>query len=89
MAGSILNRTGQYEMAQYASQTSWSGRWRGYSTLENEDTPTCRAIASDIRDLASRAAAAMDGMDDELASPPSVYPGISEEVFARLVQELW
>jgi tetratricopeptide repeat protein len=88
-SGSILDRTGQYEIGRFNGESSWSGRWQGYSTLKNEDTAACRTIASDMSSLAARVASAMDGVDTELASPPSVYPGIREEVFAKLAQELW
>jgi tetratricopeptide repeat protein len=88
-SGRILDRSGGFEIGRYTSETNWTGRMTSLTTLANEETPTCRAIASDIRSLAPRVAGAMDGADTELASPPSVYPGIREEVFARLAAELW
>jgi hypothetical protein len=88
-SGRILMRDGGSEIAQYTSETVWRGHFEGDTTHRNEEAPTCRAIASDIRELSSRVAAAMDGVDRELASPPSVYQSIREEVFARLASELW
>ena len=88
--GQSSDRSAQsgYEIRQYTSETAWRGHFEG-GTHRNEETPTCRAIANDIRDLSSRVAAAMDGVDRELASPPPVNQSIREEVFARLASELW
>jgi tetratricopeptide (TPR) repeat protein len=82
-------RQGGYDIGQYISETAWRGRFEAATIQRNEETPTCRALAGEIRALSSRLAAAMDGVDRELASAPPVNPSVMEEVFARLASELW
>lgn len=77
------------DLVWYQSQSAWSEQWRTVVTSRNEDMPACRALASDIDELVDSIAGALDGADDELARPPSVYPGVRERVFARLASELW
>jgi tetratricopeptide (TPR) repeat protein len=82
------SRQSGYGIRQYTSETAWRGHFEG-GTHGNEETPTCRTLANDIRDLSARVATAMDGVDRELASGPPVNPSVREEVFARLASELW
>jgi hypothetical protein len=78
-----------YATGRYTSEAAWRSRFERETAHANDETPDCRAIAGQIRDLSSRLAAAMDGVDRELASPPPVNPTVREEVFARLASELW
>jgi Tetratricopeptide repeat len=77
------------DAGHYRSESRWNEYWDGVTVLRNEDTPECRVIYSDLESLAAHVLGAMAGADNELASPPSVYPGIREEVFGRLADELW
>jgi tetratricopeptide (TPR) repeat protein len=86
--GAVKTRSGRI-VGYFNSQSSWEERFSGISVRSNMDTPECRLLESDIRNLAARLAAAMKGVDTELAMPPSVYPGIREEVFRQLAAELW
>jgi tetratricopeptide (TPR) repeat protein len=81
-------RPGAFEVGRYLSEADWSRRMRGDSTID-DDAPACRAVAGEMKALAPRIASALDGVDAELASPPPVSRPIREEVFAKLVQELW
>jgi len=73
----------------YQSQSAWTEPLRRVVRSRNEDLPECRALASDIDALIDGVAGALNGADEELSRPPSVYPGIRERVFARLADELW
>lgn len=59
------------------------------TSYSNEDMPECLNIKSDIARLSAEMRRALDGVDKELGMPPAVYPGIREEVFAKLMRELW
>ena len=82
-------RPGAFEVGRYNSEADWTRRMRGDAANAQDDTPVCRAIGVEMRALAPRLASGLQGADAELASPPSVSRPIREEVFARLVQELW
>jgi hypothetical protein len=88
VSGSHNPNTGR-EGPRRWSETSWVERWRTVDTTRNEETPQCRALASDIAAYSSAVSGVLAGFESVLASPPSVYPGIREEVFYRLVGELW
>jgi tetratricopeptide (TPR) repeat protein len=88
-AGGIRTRDGRYEIGRYTSEAAWRGRFAGATLERNDETPACRALASEVRALSSRMAAAMDGVDAALASPPPVDEALREEVFARLASEVW
>ena len=82
-------RPGAFEVGRYNSEADWTRRMKGDAANAQDDTPACRAIGGEMRALAPRLASGLEGADAELASPPSVSRPIREEVFARLVQELW
>jgi len=82
-------RPGAFEVGRYNSEADWTRRMKGDAANAQDDTPACRAIGGEMRALAPRLASGLQGADAELASPPSVSRPIREEVFARLVQELW
>jgi tetratricopeptide (TPR) repeat protein len=82
-------RPGRYEVKEYTSETAWGRRFVGDAVQGSVDTPTCRTLAADIRALSAKVAAAMDGVDGRLASPPPVNPTTTEVVFAQLASELW
>ena len=81
-------RPGAFEVGRYHSEADWTRRMKGDSVID-DDAPACRAIAGEMRSVAPRIASALEGADAELASPPAVSRPIREEVFAKLVQELW
>jgi tetratricopeptide (TPR) repeat protein len=89
LEASCRYRPGAFEVGRYNSEADWIRRMRGDAASENDATPDCRAIAGEMRALGPRIAAAMDGADAQLASPPPVSRPIREEVFGKLVQELW
>ena len=82
-------KTTTQETLSYQSQAAWTEPMRTVVRSRNEDLPECRAMASDIDVLIDGVAGALNGADEELSRPPSVYPGIRERVFARLADELW
>ena len=77
------------EVSTYRSESAFRDQLSSTTTTRNEDTPKCREMLSDIDALTSQIGGAMAGVDQELRMPPSVYPGIREEVFSKLVSELW
>lgn len=82
-------RSAAGQPGSYGSEAQWDRYWTSATTHRNEDTPECQGLAGRINNLASSLMAMMDGADRELAMPPSVYPGVREEVFDRLADELW
>ena len=80
---------GAFEVGRYNSEADWTRRVKGDAANARDDAPPCRAIAGEMRTLAPRIASALEGADAELASPPAVSRPLREEVFAKLVQELW
>lgn len=85
-----VKRIDPEEADHYRSEARWNDYWGGMVVVvHNEETPECRALASDVDAAADHIVGSMAGADNELAMPPSVYPGIREEVFSRLADELW
>ena len=69
-------------------ERAWVERVQATETTANEETVDCRSLSASIDVLASRVGAALAGTEALLASP-AVYPGIRDEVYARLQAELW
>jgi hypothetical protein len=69
-------------------ERAWVERYQATETTANEETVDCRSLSASIDVLASRVGTALAGTEARLASP-AVYPGIRDEVYARLQAELW
>jgi tetratricopeptide (TPR) repeat protein len=88
-SGTVVKTWSGQEPGSYGSEAQWDRYWTSATTHRNEDTPECLGLAGRINGLADSLRAVMNGADHELAMPPSVYPGVREEVFDRLADELW
>lgn len=76
-------------VATFNSTTEWVEDWDAVRVSKNSETPTCLRIASDFEAALQRIEGEMSGVAQELKAPPSVYPGIANEVYAALKAELW
>lgn len=63
--------------------------WEAYVWSQLANRVDCRELAASIARYQAIVDHALDGVDRELAQPPSVYPGVAAEVRAQLEEELW
>jgi hypothetical protein len=80
---------GPRETVRYGSESAWTQSWTVAGGSPAGSGPECQILSTEINALLTKVSGALVGVDKELGQPPSVFPAIREEVYGRLVSELW